>query len=288
MTTQGNATVHAVVLEDGTRGSWTVPQAPRPVRLTVWSPPEYVDSPRPLTLLSHGTGGSALDLTWLAESLVAAGHLVIGVNHHGNSRAEPYLPEGFACVWERPRDVSFTIDWALSRFDVESDAITAAGFSLGGYTCAALAGARLHGPTISALFAGQVPMPPLPEMPNLLEQLRDRYDAEGFSRLTAESGADYRDARVSAVALIAPSIGALIDGDSLAGVIAPTLVLWGDADLEAAPSENASRYLGSIPGAHGQSLGADVEHYWLLGSHRAGQEARATAAEAVVTHLARR
>lgn len=103
---------------DSARTDWDG-RAPRPIVATVWYPAApgsqeaawgtgiflfgrsardaaFVDdSRRPLVVLSHGTGGSAAQLAWLAEALAA---------------------EGF---------------------------VVAAGFSLGGYTVLALAGARL-------------------------------------------------------------------------------------------------------------------------------------------------
>ena len=49
----------------------------------------------PLILLSHGTGGTALQLGWLASYLVSRGYVVAGVNHHGNTAMEPYTVQGF-------------------------------------------------------------------------------------------------------------------------------------------------------------------------------------------------
>lgn len=49
----------------------------------------------PVVLLSHGTGGTAASLGWLAHGLAAAGYVVLGVDHHGNTASEPYRAEGF-------------------------------------------------------------------------------------------------------------------------------------------------------------------------------------------------
>ena len=65
---------------------------------------------RPLVLLSHGTGGVTESLGWLARGLVKAGYITIGVNHHGNSGAEPYMAEGFMCWWERTADLTVLLD----------------------------------------------------------------------------------------------------------------------------------------------------------------------------------
>lgn len=39
----------------------------------------------PLILMSHGTGGSAPQMLWLAQALVQQGYWVAAVNHHGNT-----------------------------------------------------------------------------------------------------------------------------------------------------------------------------------------------------------
>jgi predicted dienelactone hydrolase len=54
-------------------------------------------------------------MAWLAEVLAAAGFLAVSVDHHGNNLADGYLPQGFAFEWERPRDLSFTLD-AITAF----------------------------------------------------------------------------------------------------------------------------------------------------------------------------
>jgi alpha-beta hydrolase superfamily lysophospholipase len=40
----------------------------------------------PFVLLSHGTGGSAVQMMWLGYYLAARGYIVAAVNHHGNTR----------------------------------------------------------------------------------------------------------------------------------------------------------------------------------------------------------
>ncbi|MDP1013597.1 hypothetical protein Q6293_28055, partial [Klebsiella pneumoniae] len=60
----------------------------------------------PLLLLSHGTGGTASSLDWMAAALSANGYIVAGVNHPGNTALEPLTREGFMLWWERATDVS--------------------------------------------------------------------------------------------------------------------------------------------------------------------------------------
>ncbi|MFV0285066.1 MAG: alpha/beta hydrolase family protein, partial [Demequina sp.] len=268
--------MRTLVIEDRSRRSWADPVSARPLRLTVWEPTNG-EGAAPLTLLSHGTGGQVAQLGWLAQALVAAGYAVVGVDHHGNTSAEPYLPEGFACPWERPRDVSLALDWALASLEVDVTRVSVAGFSLGGYTAAALAGARLDPGVVEAVLSGEAPLPPLPEMPDLLARLASRHDGDALAALVAASAADVADARVSRAVMLAPSIGALVDDASLGEIRMPALVLWGDADAEAEPGENARRYLASMPHAEGWSMGRAVAHYDWIAEGEAGDNLRRNA-----------
>ena len=160
-----------LALTDSDRRSWSG-DGPRPLAATVWYPalseyPEqawsagvfhfgysalnapFVDTtPRPLILLSHGTGGSAAQLSWLAEHLVAGGYIVAAVNHHGNTAVEAsHMPAAFVLPSERTRDLSVLIDKLLDHADIgpriDRNRIGAAGFSLGGYSVLGLAGIQL-------------------------------------------------------------------------------------------------------------------------------------------------
>lgn len=60
----------------------------------------------PLIVLSHGTGGTAATLAWLATELAAHGYIAAAVNHPGNNGLEAYTTPGFVLWWERARDLS--------------------------------------------------------------------------------------------------------------------------------------------------------------------------------------
>lgn len=91
-------------------------------------------------------------MRWLVEPLVAAGFRVIAVDHHGNNYVGGYEPEGFLFVWERPRDLTFVLD--VLADEQPHGPVGAAGFSVGGYTLAALAGARLDPQRVAAALTG--------------------------------------------------------------------------------------------------------------------------------------
>ncbi|MFC8455013.1 alpha/beta hydrolase family protein [Kitasatospora sp. NPDC057223] len=277
---------------DTDRRSWSpgsAADAPRPVRAYLWEPstPAAADPP-PLLLLSHGTGGSARDLAWLAEALAGAGFLVAGVDHHGNNWVDGYLPEGFAFSWERPRDLGFLLE--KLRQERAVGPVGAIGFSLGGYTAAATVGARIAPERFRALALGLVPLPPLPEFPDLLEAMNARYAPEQLESVVEQSGADCSVPDVEAAFLICPGIGALIDEGSLAAVARPVSIHWGGADENAPGPENALHYAGYIPGAEAVCVGEEVGHYLFVDGGAEGEPVRRrVAADAVAffrRHLA--
>ncbi|HLL64633.1 MAG TPA: alpha/beta hydrolase [Micromonosporaceae bacterium] len=256
-------------LVDPRRQAWRGEQ-PRPVRVQLWSP-AAVDAP-PVVLLSHGTGGAARDLTWLAEPLAAAGFLVAGVDHHGNNSADDYIPEAFACIWDRPMDLSFVLDQLARMHHVGP--VGVAGFSLGGYTAAALLGARIDPHVLAGLLHGHIPFPPTPEYPDLAGEIRARVDAAQQERWLSAAARDYADPRIRAGFLICPSVGLVLDPASLASIGKPSAVWWAEADDVAPPAENAQRYARLIPTATGRSAGTDVGHYAFLNRDPAGRPAR--------------
>src|SRR5450631_26143 len=99
----------------------------------------------PFVVVSHGTGGTAMDLAWLCAGLAARGYIVAAVNHPGNNALERPTVAGNTVWWMRADDLSRVIDGVLAmpRFGPRIDRarIGAAGVSLGGYTVLVVAGA---------------------------------------------------------------------------------------------------------------------------------------------------
>lgn len=158
---------------DPTRQNWSN-TGPRPIRWSAWYPAvrDAVEKSRavppsnplflmgtvaydaaineecerfPVVLLSHGTGGTATSLGWMAQALAAAGYVVIGVDHHGNTASELYRAEGFLCWWERPRDLSVALDLLASKGifagQLDTSRVACLGVSLRGYTVLSILGA---------------------------------------------------------------------------------------------------------------------------------------------------
>ena len=224
----------------------------------------------PVILLSHGTGGTAASLGWLAERFAATGYVVIAVDHHGNTASEPYRAEGFLCWWERPRDLSVALDALISvgafanRLDVAN--ITAVGFSLGGHTVISILG----GITDMTRFEDWEETSPLRagprEFPDLIDHVEPLLRKSAVFRLSWErQSASCNDHRVkNAIALApAPTVRAFTL-PSLAAIARPVTIMVGGADREA-PADSCAVWLNSkLPHSQITLLGQDVGHYTLL------------------------
>lgn len=284
------------LLHDETRPDWDG-NGPRPIRWSLWypatdnsveaeipgrswfrraavaydAPIQPTTQPYPLVLLSHGTGGSAAGLEWLARRLVHRGFVALGVNHHGNTGSEAYRAEGFACLWERTPDLSFMLD---HREDWQNDLaghidpsrIFAAGFSAGAYTVMLLLGAVAQ----FSQFEQSRLKPGGPRGPREFPDLADHIPSllrtstvfrDSWSRMSRS----YRDDRVKAALVYAP--GRSVRGfseESLKAVEAPALILVGDADTTAPVEECSSWLHARLHRSTFRTLEGGLGHYVFL------------------------
>src|SRR5208283_1740599 len=153
----------------------------------------------PLIALSHGTGGSALQMAWLGTHLAARGYIVVAVNHPGNNAVNGYTTQGFIEGWERAKDISTVILDMLSDprlgGKIDPDRIGAAGFSYGGYTMMELAGARTDFGRILAWCDEQQGACNPPEMPDLMEKFKAIKLQPDVQQALQHSGRSYRSPR---------------------------------------------------------------------------------------------
>jgi len=258
-----------------------LPEAPRQLGDPAWpiflghpvaqaSAPSAAQARYPLILLSHGTGGTAADLDWLAAALAAQGYIVVGVNHPGNNALEPLTREGFLLWWERATDMSEVLDATLADpvFGprIDQARIGALGFSLGGYTVLELAGARTHLQAFEAFCrspqADAICLPP--ESKKLTGGATlNAAPTPAMMESMAHSGDAYRDPRIKAVFAIAPALGEAFDTTSFADVSIPVALAAGTADTTAPPATNVQRIAGFLPQASLLML-PGAAHYTFL------------------------
>ena len=227
---------------------------------------------RPLVVLSHGTGGSALQMMWLGRRLAARGYIVAAVDHHGNTAAEAsYDARGFMMPWERARDISAVIDHLLNDplFGpaIDETRLSGGGYSLGGYTMALLAGGVTSLQEFEKFCAGpqrDATCEPQAEFPYAADQFETMLQETPSMRVAvAEHKLSFKDPRIKSFVLIAPAFAQAITDESLLKVSAPVLVIAGDGD-EVAPAEtNASRLAKKIRTSQYHSI-AGAQHYSFL------------------------
>lgn len=100
----------------------------------------------PLIVLSHGLGGNAVNIGWIAAHLAERGMVVVAPNHHGSTSHDAYPLETLK-VWQRPADLSAILDYfetgGPDTISVDMSRVGAVGFSLGGFTVLSATGARV-------------------------------------------------------------------------------------------------------------------------------------------------
>lgn len=191
---------------------------------------------RPLVVLSHGYGGSWRNLNWLAADLVHRGYVVAAPDHPGTTTFDR-SPAEAARLWERPHDLSRVID-ALTADPATAGAIAphriaAIGHSLGGWTVAALGGARFS----PSRFLDDCEAQPNPRTCGLAPEL-------GIAPENAGSlDADMSDPRVGAVVSLDLGLARGFTPDSLAAVHIPVLVFGAGIDIGDLPAKLESGYL---------------------------------------------
>jgi len=223
----------------------------------------------PLILLSHGTGGSALQFGWLGPVLAAHGFIIAAVNHPGNNATEDYTPAGFTLWWERAKDIFTVLDRMLAdpQFGPRIDAkrIGAGGFSLGGYTMMELAGATTN--LVSFRNGCATPMnlcdgpPEFPDLPARVQQAM-KTDPSIQASLSHSSDS-YRELRIRAVFAVAPAIAVALNPKSVSQISVPVELVVGSKDPIAPPAENAQYLAKLIPGAKLTIL-PGASHYTFL------------------------
>ena len=110
---------------------------------------EPVAKSLPILLISHGSGGNAERLGWLAAHLAISGMIVVAPNHPGTTSRDSD-PHQTVKVWERPQDLSAILDFlqATPPAGLKPDftRIAVLGFSIGGHSALGLSGVTLSKP----------------------------------------------------------------------------------------------------------------------------------------------
>jgi predicted dienelactone hydrolase len=195
----------------------------------------------PLVLLSHGFGGSWRNLNWLATELVEHGYVVAAPDHPGTTTFDR-RPEEAKRLWERPRDLSRTLDRLMAdpglAGGIAPGQVAAIGHSLGGWTVMALAGARFDAIRAVKECSHQC---------NLLGEIGIDAQNGNAGRLAGDLG----DARIGAVVSLDLGPAQGFTPESLAAIRLPVLVFAAGQEVpEIAALKSDSAYLAAhLPSA---------------------------------------
>lgn len=215
----------------------------------------------PVVLLSHGLGGNLRGLGWLAHGLAERGAVAVAVNHPGSSTGDTD-PVRSLDHGARAADLAAALDALLAdpRFAgrVEGDAVTAAGFSLGGWTALTLGGLRgdLVGYAAHCAEVGDAST----HCADLAEWSLDltALDAAAWN-------ADHSDPRVARVVALDPGLIWGLGPDATEGAVADVLLigLGTGEDRLLATDFDASGLFDLLPGA-GREVVAPARHWSAL------------------------
>ncbi|MDH5914630.1 alpha/beta hydrolase family protein [Vibrio splendidus] len=191
----------------------------------------------PVVLLSHGYRGNWRNQNWLATELASRGYIVAATDHPGTTSFDQ-SPEQAAKWWERPRDITRTIDYLLSKVQwkqaVNANNIAAIGHSLGGWTVMQLAGAKID----RATFEAECLIYPNPRTCGLSDEL-------GLSQVqpSEPSNKDLSDPRIQRIVSLDLGLARSFSLQSLNDITVPTLILAAGIDIGDLPQALESGYI---------------------------------------------
>jgi predicted dienelactone hydrolase len=180
----------------------------------------------PLIIFSHGSGGNAAGLGWISERLAAEGYVVIVANHQGSTSGDS-TPETNVKIWQPPQDVSAMLDAvsassALQRI-VDVNNVTAIGFSMGGHTVLALAGATAKVDAFAKFCDDHKDSPNCIWFDHGNDLIKGHVDLHKLDPILFEQ--NLSDKRIGRVAAIDPGVAQALDTKSLMGISVPTLLI---------------------------------------------------------------
>ncbi len=225
---------------------------------------------RPVILFSHGFGGTARMMGWFTTTLARAGFIVVAVDHPGNNGMDKMTAPGAIMFWDRPGDLKAALaavrDDPIIGQHLDMRRVGVAGFSAGGFTALASAGAQVDADRFIAFCKGHPDdgvCKPQKEFPLTTEEAFKALEQPELAAERAHARDDHTIPEVRAAFAIAPAIVQSLDPASLASMKNPVAIILGDSDKVAPPSTNGGVAARTIPGAELRVL-PSVGHYDFL------------------------
>ncbi len=225
---------------------------------------------RPVILFSHGFGGTARMMGWFTTVMAQQGYIVIAVDHPGANGLDKMTVAGGTMFWDRPGDLEAALekvksDPAISAH-MDLKRLGVAGFSAGGFTALAAAGARVdmkHFTDFCASHPDDGVCKPQQEFPVTLDKAMEALNSPELAAEVKHAGDDHSIRGVRAAFAMAPAIIQAMDPASLTAMNTPVAIILGDADPVAPPHTNGGVAARAIPRAQLKAL-PGVGHYDFL------------------------
>ena len=220
-----------------------------------------LEEPAPVVLMSHGSGGNAVGLGWIATALAERGMIVAAPNHPGTTSGDS-VPARTVMPWERAWDMIAVLDH-LRRdppggLVPDTGRVATLGFSLGGHTALRLLGARPSKDAFIAYCEGN-------------DALDCGWLREGGVDLTGIEAPLYegsdRDSRVDAAVAIDPALARATLLESLAAIDVPVLLVSLGAEGTLPEAFDLAEIEDALPDARRHFVEGAV-HFSFLGACR--------------------
>lgn len=198
----------------------------------------------PVVVLSHGSGGNAERLVWLAGYLASQGMILAAPDHPGTTSGDSD-PFRTPLVWERIGDLKAALDLLETApplgMQPDMTRVASLGFSLGGYSALGLGGVRV---TRDAFIVHCAEKPQAADCAWMVAAGVD-FTAVDAARYDA----DHSDPRVIATVAIDPALVAAVDMEVLGGLDHPFLIVNLGEVASLPEGLDASGLAAAIPGA---------------------------------------
>ena len=235
---------------ENARYSWSgMPVAGHALR---GAPPNIQDGPYPLVIFAHGLKMLRYSAPYLCEHLASQGFVVMAMDYADNWTQTPPF---YSTLFTRPQDVSWEIDQAVSLTAtggkleglIDTEHIASVGYSLGGGTALASAGAQLEFSSLRRYVDEPTICIAPPELGSInactetLDHQQELAGLAGLDGIPDKLWPSWGDPRVDAVVGYAPST-VFFGTEGLQGVTVPTMLVVGSRDslvspeLEVAPA----------------------------------------------------
>ena len=218
----------------------------------------------PMILISHGAGGNAGQFGWIAATLAEAGYVVVVPDHPGTTSRNASA-QAAVRVWERPKDITAVINEVTGNPEaypfIDTTQIATLGFSAGGYTAIALAGARVD-PDALQTFCDDGDH----GMSDCAFLERGGVDLHAMDLSPASQ--DLRDPRIDTAVIIDPGIVETLTKESLSEIDIPLLII-NLGDEEKVPAGVYAREAAETIATATYQIVPDATHFSFLAECKA-------------------